>query len=155
MPEWLVHLTDENIGYLQQSSFYAQACLLASDSELAHIASFQERMVELAESDDRLKLFGLDMGFHRAIVAAAHSPPLQETHNQYNARLWRARFMSSQLRANRETQMRKHQDIVDALLARDGSAAATALRTHLHNAIGNIEAALSERSAEIHASRMA
>tara|TARA_R110002124_G_scaffold76438_3_gene204825 strand:- start:839 stop:1195 length:357 start_codon:yes stop_codon:yes gene_type:complete len=95
----------------------------------------------------RLALFGLDMDFHRAIVAAAHNPPLQETHNQYNARLWRARFVSSQRHANRDMQMRKHQDIVDALLARDGQAAAAALRNHLNNAINNIATALKERAA--------
>ena len=73
----------------------------------------------------RLALFGLDIGFHRAIVAAAHNPPLQETHNQYNARLWRARFVSSQRHANREMHM----------------------RNHLNNAINNIATALKERAA--------
>lgn len=125
-----------------------QACLLASDAELEHIASMQKKMIELADSGDRLKLFGLDMDFHRSIVAAAHNPPLRETHDQYNARLWRARFISSQRRANQQAQMRKHQDIVDALLVRDGKAAANALHNHLSNAIGNIETALKERSAK-------
>ncbi len=123
-----------------------QACVLATDEELDHIATLQDEMIEHAESEDRMARFRLDMAFHRAIVAAAHNPPLQETHEQYNARLWRARFISSQRRANRETQMRKHQDIVDALLARDGPAAAKALRNHLGNAIGNIETALKKRA---------
>lgn len=121
---------------------------MATDRELEEIAGLQRQMVELAESDDRIRLFGLDMAFHRAIVAAAHNPPLFETHSQYNSRLWRARFVSSQRRANQDIQRRKHQGIVDALLARDGAAAEAALVAHLRNAIGNIKAARIEREAE-------
>ena len=124
-----------------------RACAVASDRELQEIAGLQRRMVALAESDDRLKLFGLDMAFHRAIVAAAHNPALVETHNQYNSRLWRARFVSSQRRANQEIQRRKHQAIVDALLMRNSTAASSALVAHLRNAIGNIKAARDEREA--------
>lgn len=125
-----------------------QACTVATDRELEEIAGLQRQMVELAESDDRIRLFGLDMAFHRAIVAAAHNPPLFETHSQYNSRLWRARFVSSQRPANQDIQRRKHQGIVDALLARDGAAAEAALVAHLRNAIGNIKAARIEREAE-------
>ena len=125
-----------------------QACTVATDRELEEIAGLQRQMVDLAESDDRMRLFGLDMAFHRAIVAAAHNPPLFETHSQYNSRLWRARFVSSQRRANQDIQRRKHQGIVDALLARDGAAAEAALVAHLRNAIGNIKAARIEREAE-------
>jgi DNA-binding GntR family transcriptional regulator len=123
-----------------------QACELATEEEIQQIEALQNKMIELAESDDRLKLFGLDMTFHSAIVAAAHNPPLVELHDRYNARLWRARFVSSQRTANRETQMRKHQDIVNALRARNGKAAAAALTTHLRNAVGNIAATRTERS---------
>lgn len=118
-----------------------QACQNATDAELAQIASLQEDMIDLAEQDDGLRRFELDMAFHRAIVAATHNPRLVETHNQYNTRLWRARYVSSQRRANRKQQMAKHQGIVDALQARDAVTASKALIDHLRNAIGNIEAA--------------
>ncbi|MDO6729167.1 GntR family transcriptional regulator [Marinovum sp. 2_MG-2023] len=121
-----------------------QACRNATDAELAHIASLQDEMIDLAEQDDGLRRFEIDMEFHRAIVAAAHNPPLIETHQQYNTRLWRARFVSSQRRPNRKQQMAKHQRIVDALQARDGATASAALIDHLRNAIGNIEAARAE-----------
>ena len=126
-----------------------QACEKATDEELSGIAALQEEMVALAETDDRLALFSLDMEFHRAIVAAAHNPPLLDTHKQYNSRLWRARFVSSQRRANREQQMRKHQAIVDALMKRDKDVASAALIAHLRNAVGNICAARAEREDEL------
>ena len=120
------------------------ACSRATDEELSEIEALHIRMVERAEDSNRVELFRIDMAFHSAIVAAAHNPPLVETHNQYNARLWRARFISSQRRANRELQTRKHQDILDALLARDPARASAALRSHLENALRNIQAARSE-----------
>lgn len=125
-----------------------QACENASDDELAHIASIQQQMIDLAESDDRLRLFELDMAFHNAIVAAAHNPPLAETHNQYNSRLWRARFVSSQRGANQDQQMRKHQGIVDALMLRNPQKSSQELNAHLRNAIGNIQAARAEADAQ-------
>ncbi len=121
-----------------------QACAQATEGELAQIAALHRQMVDMAEGEDGLQRFRLDMDFHRAIVRAAHNPPLIETHNQYNTRLWRARYVSSQRRANRKQQMAKHQGIVDALQRRDAAAASAALIDHLRNAIGNIEAARSE-----------
>ena len=122
------------------------ACQKATDEELKKIAELQDHMVELAESEDRYRLFGIDMQFHSAIVAAADNPALAETHRTFNARLWRARFVSAKQMANQASQIRKHQDIVEALLARDGMAASKALRHHLANAIKNIENAYAERS---------
>lgn len=121
------------------------ACSRATDEELSEIEGLHLQMVERVEDPQRVELFRIDMAFHSAIVAAAHNPPLVVTHNQYNARLWRARFISSQRRANREQQTRKHQDIVDALLARDPGRTSTALRSHLANAVSNIQAARNER----------
>ena len=120
-----------------------QACKLASDEELKKIARMQERMVAMAGTEDRLALFRLDMDFHKAIVAAAHNPPLSEIHERFNARLWRARFVAAQRRPS-AMQMQKHQAIVDALLARDGEAATKALVSHLQNAVTTIEAARRE-----------
>ncbi len=122
-----------------------QACCEATDEELAEIADLHRQMVDGAETDSRLELFRIDMAFHKAIVAAARNPPLVEIHDQHNARLWRARFISSQRPANRDVQMQKHQDIVDALTERDGERAARALRDHLSNAVRNIAAAQAER----------
>lgn len=123
-----------------------QACSEATDDELAAIEDFQRQMIEAAQDEDMFRKFELDMAFHKAIVAAAHNPPLVETHDQYNSRLWRARYVSSQRRANRDQQMAKHQGIVDALLARNAEAASKALTAHLQNAIVNIKASIAERA---------
>jgi DNA-binding GntR family transcriptional regulator len=125
-----------------------QACLNATDAELRHIEKLQSQMIDLAEQEDDLRRFELDMEFHCAIVAAAHNPPLVETHQQYNSRLWRARYVSAKRQANRDQQMQKHQGIVDALLERDAAEASAALISHLRNAIENIKASYAEPANE-------
>ncbi len=124
-----------------------QACVLATDSQLAVIADLHQQMISMAGSD-ALELFRVDMAFHCHIVAAADNPPLATTHAQYNARLWRARFISCQRRSSRTLQTQKHQDIVDALLARDGNSVSQALRVHLDNTLTNIEAARLEQASD-------
>jgi DNA-binding GntR family transcriptional regulator len=122
-----------------------QACLHATDAELAEISALNTQMVDAPVDTDPLESFRVDMAFHCAIVKAARNPPLIETHRQYNARLWRARFISSRRRLGRDRESATHQDIVDALLARDQKATATALRKHLAvNAVSYIAAALNE-----------
>jgi len=125
------------------------ACVHATDRELSKIAQLQEQMVELADAQDRLKLFSIDMRFHSSIVAASHNPELVEVHNVFNAKLWRARFVSSQRHVNKTVQLRKHQEIVDALLARDPRRTARALCEHLGNAEHNIAAALALRGSKV------
>lgn len=122
-----------------------QACANASDRELRQIGAKFDEMVARSSEDDPLVRFTLDMDFHRMVVAAARIPALAETHNQYNARLWRARYLSTLRKIDRREQALRHKPICDALLARDGTAAARALREHLGNAIGNIETAIAER----------
>ena len=103
--------------------------------------AFQVQMLDLAGQEDRLRRFELDMDFQRAMVASAHHPRLVETHDQYNTRIWRARFVSSQQRSNRKQRMARHQGIVAALQRRDAAAASPALIDHRQSAIDDITAA--------------
>lgn len=125
-----------------------QACLQATDAELAAIAEINAEMIADSGTPDRLHAFRRDMEFHRAIVEAAHNPPLLETHRQYNTRVWRARFRPAKLIPMRDKKIMMHTKIVDALLTRDPIAAADALRQHLENAIVNVGIAMNERNVD-------
>jgi DNA-binding GntR family transcriptional regulator len=112
------------------------ACSTASDDDLQQIAAIAAQMD--AGLDDPLAFFRLDMAFHGAIVAAAQNAPLAETHRQYNARLWRARFLSSRAVDRRGNTLNEHGRIVAALTARDAAATSAALRAHLRSAVENV-----------------
>lgn len=121
-----------------------QACLNATDAEIARIAALSDEMSSDGGTDDPLAFFRRDMDFHALIAEASHNQPLAETQRRYTARLWRARFISSQRRPNRPGTVRQHADIAAALSRRDGPACAAALRLHLDTAIANVARARAE-----------
>ena len=74
-----------------------------------------------------------DMAFHRAVVIAAHNDVLTELFDSFVPRVRKA--MTDMLRArpldSPEADHAAHEDLVDAIVSRDPSAAADASRTHL------------------------
>ena len=120
------------------------ACERATSSEISRIEDLCWKMEEGSDSVPALEFFGWDMEFHAHIVKASRNDPLIETHGQYNARLWRARFISSRMETRRVNTLRQHADIASALSSRDPEATRQALRFHLRTAVDNI--ALSDRN---------
>ena len=124
------------------------ACRLAGDADVAEIGQLKDEMEALAPEASSLNFFHLDMSFHGRIVAASGNKPLEQTHRQYNARLWRARFMSSRQTDRRDTTLAEHDAILAALVSRDAAATAQALRTHLSSTVKNIRRVLNEKEAQ-------
>ncbi|MEQ8343615.1 MAG: GntR family transcriptional regulator [Marinovum algicola] len=114
------------------------ACTRITDAEIARVAGYQQQMEAGEGTLSPLESFQLDMQMHEAIVAASGNAPLIDTHRKYNARLWRARFQSSQRRAGRDQTLAEHRAIIAALSQRDPVATAIALRRHLASAVTNI-----------------
>lgn len=117
------------------------ACAHATNDELEKVARLEESMRVADEDTDALEFFGWDMEFHTTIVESARNAPLLKTHRAYNARLWRARFISSNSRTARARTLMQHADILAALQSRDGKACARCMRGHLESAISNISVA--------------
>lgn len=114
------------------------ACTEATDAEIGSIVALGQEMADSSGDLEPLDFFRLDMRFHELIVEASRNLPLRDTHRQYNARLWRARFLSSQRVTRRENTLGQHDQISQALAARDPKATAQALRDHLKSTIDNI-----------------
>lgn len=117
----------------------------ASDARLEAIASLNKRMHDESNDGSPVEFFKMDMDFHISIIASGGNAPLVETHAKYNAKLWRARFLSSRDIPGRAATLQQHQDITDALLARDAAAAASAMRLHIDTAIDNVATARQEQ----------
>jgi DNA-binding GntR family transcriptional regulator len=114
------------------------ACVEATDTEIAEIQRLQQEMEDKSDTLEPLEFFQLDMKFHGAIVATSRNGPLIETHRQYNARLWRARFLSSRRTSRRDNTLAEHSQISRALSNRDLQGTSTALQEHLKSTITNI-----------------
>lgn len=124
------------------------ACKHATDDEIAAAAELEKRMRLADNATEPLEFFRWDMEFHQTIVRAARNAPLLQSHNQYNARLWRARFISSKTKTARDRTLGQHEDILAALQARDGRNCGKHMRLHLEAAIANITAAQEKLEAE-------
>lgn len=120
------------------------ACDNASDEQLANIARLSQEMIDGSNHCEPLAFFQKDMTFHESIVASSRNHALIETHKTYNSRLWRARFISSRRRVNRAGTLDQHNQIVEALIARQRKKCAKALRFHLDAGFRNIKSALAE-----------
>ena len=114
------------------------ACRAAADEDIAEIQALDASMRTLPADASALEFFHLDMDFHARIVAASGNAPLVATHKQYNARLWRARFMSSRQADRRDNTLAEHGAITRALAARNAEATAAELRNHLESTIINL-----------------
>lgn len=124
------------------------ACAHATDAQLAEMARINASINVARDIDGQLAAFRRDMSFHETIVAASGNAALADTHATYNARLWRVRFLSSQRVASRDTTRQEHLEIVEALNARDATAARRALQKHLRTAEANIAATMTELAAK-------
>lgn len=119
------------------------ACAAATDEQLQHIKALNDKMQSASNTEVVLNFFELDMQFHGTIVHASANAPLIDTHTHYNRRLFRARFVSSRMRLKRTQTLSQHQQITDALIARDKDRTAAELRGHIHSAVENIKLAFS------------
>lgn len=120
------------------------ACRNATDQDLARLDALHEKIVAGYNSLDALDLFEIDMDFHSAIARSAHNPSLYDTYRSYLERLWRARYVAARRRRNRDRVVGQHTTILDALKARDESAARQAINVHLGNLAEDIRPVIEE-----------
>lgn len=125
------------------------ACRDASDDTLLEIKNRETLLSASSDGSAPLEFFQQDMEFHNAIVAASGNAALEQTHETFNARLWRARFISSRRKVDRSGTLQQHTKIADALLARDAYQTSEALKEHLHTGYENISKARQEQLADI------
>jgi len=114
------------------------ACKNATVTQLAEIRAAHEALKAINPACDPLDFLRGDQAFHDCILVAAENPALAKTHGEYNARLWRARFMPAKIGANRERVLDEHALILEGIEARDTRAAANALEMHLRSAAARL-----------------
>lgn len=122
------------------------ACDQMTEQEFQHIESLNLTLQAMSENAEPIDFFAADMAFHEAIVAATKNAPLIKTHKQYNARLWRVRFMSSRKRIKRVSTLNDHSEIVEGLRHRDKQKTSAVLSRHLRTAIDNITSIFDEEN---------
>ncbi len=87
----------------------------ATPSAMARLNALVDRLGSFPDGGKELDFFNIDMEFHRTIVEETGNQPLITTHRQYNAAVFRARFMSTKWVERRPLMQEQHAVIADLI----------------------------------------
>ncbi|WP_137894818.1 GntR family transcriptional regulator [Ramlibacter sp. 2FC] len=102
-----------------------------TDAELAEVRALHFEMMAAYTRRDLPSYYRLNAEIHRAINTAAKNPVLSSTYNQVNARLQALRFKSNQDGEKWTQAVREHEQMIEALAARDAPRMRAVLVAHL------------------------
>lgn len=146
-----VELSEDDVlnTFEVMSGLEAQSGELAAqritEAELAEIKAMHYEMLAAYTRRDLPAYYTLNAAIHSAINAAAKNPVLTVTYKLVNARLQALRFRSNQNCDKWRTAVQQHEQMIEALSARDAAAMRTVLLAHLNNkrdvVIGQLRAA--------------
>ena len=103
------------------------------EPELNEIKAMHFEMLAAYTRRDLPAYYRLNSAIHGAINAAAKNPVLTATYRQVNARLQALRFRSNQDDDKWKAAVKEHEQMIQALAARDGAAMRGVLASHLAN----------------------
>jgi len=135
-------------AYQVREALEALAASLASeridDDSLAELEALHEEMRVAVRDNAVQRFFAANQRFHLRLVALSGNGHLTEIHAQLVQRMGRYMARSLSLRGNLERSLGEHQEILDALRARDAARAAAAVSLHIHVPQSSIELAPDE-----------
>lgn len=105
-----------------------QACLRLSDRDIDRLLVNNERLSELARTDDIKTFFKVHNDFHEMFIKAADNEKLRELITSVVTRFQRLRFMSLSLPGRMQTVVQEHAKIIEAFRNRDAALAETLVR---------------------------
>lgn len=109
------------------------ACTRLRDDDIAEIRVLHYQMALHRTRGDRLNYFKLNQSIHERIVKLSGNKVLLETHQRLGGRIRRHRFAANLAPERWDQAIREHEEMLDALDARDGKRLAEVLRRHLDN----------------------
>jgi DNA-binding GntR family transcriptional regulator len=120
------------------------ACRNITDAEVARIEELHRRMVRKYEAGALRDYFKLNEQIHQMILDAARNPTLSQMQLSLSGRVRRARYMANMSPARWARAVEEHENILEALAARDGKRLAVLLKDHLANKLQTVKDALTE-----------
>lgn len=106
------------------------ACERATDEAIGHIAHLHDEMVVQFQKRDLQRYFRLNKEIHLAIVDAAANPALSRVYRSECARVDRYRFSGNRDPGRWQRSITQHEQILDALKARQGALLREVLIAH-------------------------
>jgi DNA-binding GntR family transcriptional regulator len=109
------------------------ACAHAPDEDIRNVRRMHDEMMQRYQERDRLSYFKLNQGIHSAILKASGNEPLADVHGSLQARLRRIRYVGNESPEKWAAAVNDHQEMIEALEARDGPRLAQSLAAHMQN----------------------
>jgi DNA-binding GntR family transcriptional regulator len=109
----------------------ALAAELATEEELDELSAIVAEMEQLVRANDMLGYSRLNGRLHTAILRAARDDTLYRMLASLNHALVRYQYRTILVPGRQDRSLREHQQLVEAIRARDPSAAEQAMRTHV------------------------
>ncbi|MDS9469972.1 GntR family transcriptional regulator [Paracoccus sp. MBLB3053] len=109
------------------------ACKRATDAQIDRMMAIHAQMLDYYEKRERMPYFKLNQEFHRGIVSLSDNPVLVEIHGNLHARLKRIRFVGNRGPDFWADAVSEHEEMADALRARDGARLGEIAARHLLN----------------------
>ncbi len=107
------------------------ACAHATDADLDAVRHWYRAQQRAFAANDRIGYFQANQAFHLGIIAGSHNPILVEVHGQLNMRLYRTRYLAVMAQPDWQSAVQQHDQILAALVERDGPRLARLLTDHL------------------------
>ncbi len=106
-------------------------CRHAAPTAIARIRALHDAMMQFYADGNRLEYYKLNQAIHSGIVALSGNYCLAQTHESIQLRLKRIRFIGNEEKSKWDGAVAEHQEIIDALEARDEVRLSAVLALHL------------------------
>ena len=106
-------------------------CRNATDADIAEIRALHYQMVAHHARGELAQYFRCNQQIHIRLVECAGNATLAQVYRGLNAHVRRARYMANLSRERWDKAVREHEEILDALSARDSARLQALLRDHL------------------------
>lgn len=113
-----------------------------TDTEIQGLVTLVEQMQTAADAGDAPAYYKLNLEFHDALVEASGNAALSETYHRIVNQLHLLRRRGLVQEGNLAASNAEHRAVTDALVARDGQAAALAMKSHVANGLNRLLASL-------------
>jgi DNA-binding GntR family transcriptional regulator len=123
-------------------------CRHATDEDINEIRALHYQMLAHHARGELAEYFRCNQEIHMKLVEASGNAPLAEVYRSLNANVRRARYIANYSRQRWDEAVSEHEEMLRALVARDGVALQRILREHLANKLVLVMEALDHGGGE-------
>ena len=124
------------------------ACRNATEDDIAEIRALHYHMLAHHARGELAPYFRYNQQIHIKLMECAGNATLAQVYSGLNAHVKRARYLANLSRERWDKAVKEHEDMLDALVKRDGARLQMLLRDHLANKLVLVMEALSAPRAE-------